>query len=115
MPVNTLKRSQELNVPLAERTLSIVTGGLLLLRAFRPKKGFGLFSALSAGYMLYRGYTGYCPLYKALDKPKLDNPVKNLNIRVTMFINKPRKDVYAYWRNFENLPLFMTHLEKVTN
>lgn len=115
MAVNTLKRSQELNVPLAERTLSIVTGGLLLLRAFRPKKGFGLFSALSAGYMLYRGYTGYCPLYKALDKPKLDNPVKNLNIRVTLFINKPRKDVYAYWRNFENLPLFMTHLEKVTN
>jgi uncharacterized membrane protein len=115
MPVNTLKRSQELNVPMEERALSIFTGGLLLLRAFRPKKGFGLLSFLSAGYMFYRGYTGHCPLYKALDKPKLDNPVKNLNIRLTMFINKPRKEVYAYWRNFENLPAFMTHLEKVTN
>jgi uncharacterized membrane protein len=115
MPVNTLKRSRELNVPLAERALSIFTGGLLLMRAFRPKKGFGLLSALGAGYMLYRGYSGHDPLYQALDKPKLDNPVKNLNIKVTMFINKPRKEIYTYWRNFENLPLFMTHLEKVTN
>ncbi len=115
MPVNTLKRNQELNVPLEERALSIFTGSLLLLRAFRPKKGFGLLSLLGAGYMIYRGYTGHCPIYKALDKPKLDNPVKNLNIKVTMFINKPRKDVYDYWRNLENLPAFMTHLEKVTN
>lgn len=115
MPVNHFKRSKELNVPLAERALSVFTGGLLLMRAFRPKKGFGLLSALGAGYMLYRGYSGHDPIYKALDKPKLDNPVKNLNIRVTMFINRPRKEVYAYWRNFENLPSFMTHLEKVVN
>lgn len=115
MPVNTLKRSQELNVPLAERALSLFTGGLLLLRAFRPKKGLGLLSALGAGYMIYRGYSGHCPAYQALDKPKLDNPVKNLNIRVNMLINRPRKEVYAYWRNFEHLPAFMTHLEKVTN
>lgn len=115
MAENTLKRSSELNVPFAERTLSILSGGLLLLRAINRKKGFGWLQALGAGYMLYRGYTGHCPLYTALDKPKLDNPVKNLNIRVSLFINKPRKDVYAYWRNLENLPLFMSHLEKVTN
>lgn len=115
MPVNTLKRSQELNVPLGERMLSVFTGGLLLLMALPSKKRFRLINALGAGYMLYRGYSGHCPVYTALDKPKLGNPVKNLNIRVSMLINKPRKEVYAYWRNFENLPMFMTHLEKVTN
>ncbi len=114
MPVNRMKRNLELNVPLAERLLSLFSGGLLLARAFRPGKNVGILSALGAGYLLYRGYTGNCPVYEALDKPRIDNPVKNLNIRVNMLINRPRKEVYAYWRNLENLPAFMTHLEAVT-
>lgn len=28
-------------------------------------------------------------------------------------INRPRKEVYDFWRNFENLPRFMEHLESV--
>jgi uncharacterized membrane protein len=28
-------------------------------------------------------------------------------------INRPAEEVYAFWRNFENLPLFMHHLEEV--
>lgn len=113
MPVNTLKRPQELNVPFAERVLSLVSGGLLLFRVFRPGKAAWL-KALGAGYMLYRGYTGHCPVYAAMDKPRLDNPVKNLNVRVKMVIDSPRTAVYDYWRNLEHLPSFMTHLEKVT-
>lgn len=110
-----MKRSHELNVPLAERALSLFSGGLLLMRAFRPGKKIGLLQALGAGYMLYRGYTGHCPAYSALDKPRLANPVRNLNIRVNMIVDKPRKEVYAFWRNLENLPSFMSHLEQVTS
>jgi uncharacterized membrane protein len=29
-------------------------------------------------------------------------------------VNLPRPDVYAFWRDFENLPRFMKHLESVT-
>lgn len=29
-------------------------------------------------------------------------------------INRPRQDVYAFWRNLERLPEFMIHLESVT-
>jgi uncharacterized membrane protein len=29
-------------------------------------------------------------------------------------VNKPVEEVYAFWRNFENLPQFMRHLESVT-
>jgi uncharacterized membrane protein len=29
-------------------------------------------------------------------------------------INKPAEEVFAFWRNFENLPRFMRHLESVT-
>jgi uncharacterized membrane protein len=28
-------------------------------------------------------------------------------------VNKPRFEVYEFWRNLENLPVFMRHLEKV--
>lgn len=115
MAKKELAKRNELNVPYAERVLSLLSGGLLLLSAVNKKNGFGLLQALSGGYMLYRGYSGNCPVYTALDKPKVANPVKNLNIRVSMLINKPRKEVYAYWRNLENLPRFMSHLEEVVD
>lgn len=31
----------------------------------------------------------------------------------TVTIRRPRADVYSFWRNFENLPRFMRHLEAV--
>jgi len=115
MSKNELAKRNEINVPYAERILSMLSGGLLLLRAFNKKKGFGVLSAAAGGYLLYRGYSGNCPAYTALDKPKVANPVKNLNIKVSLIIDKPRKEVYAYWRDLENLPKFMTHLESVVN
>ena len=39
-------------------------------------------------------------------------PVHNVTMALT--INRRPEDVYAFWRRFENLPLFMTHLERVT-
>jgi uncharacterized membrane protein len=30
-------------------------------------------------------------------------------------VNRPRTEVYAFWRNLENLPQFMTHLKSVEN
>ena len=29
-------------------------------------------------------------------------------------INKPPEELYAFWRDFDNLPKFMNHLESVT-
>lgn len=31
----------------------------------------------------------------------------------TVLINKPRAELFAYWRNFSNLPAFMDNLERV--
>jgi len=44
-----------------------------------------------------------------------DNPVAGRGVRVeqVVTINKPIEEVYAFWRNFENLPRFMQHLEEV--
>lgn len=34
-------------------------------------------------------------------------------VEKTLTINRSPQDVYAFWRNFENLPRFMTHLHSV--
>lgn len=35
-------------------------------------------------------------------------------VRKSVTVLVPRADVYAFWRDFENLPRFMTHLKSVT-
>lgn len=37
-----------------------------------------------------------------------------LHVTKSVSINCPRDDVYRFWRDFENLPRFMQHLQKVT-
>ena len=111
------QRTPEFNVSAQERIFSVLSGSFLLWKYLneKNKNGKSLLKLLSAGYMIYRGIKGNCPVYAVLGKPKVANPVKNLNIRVSMLINKPVREVYNYWRDFENLPAFIGHLESVRN
>lgn len=36
-----------------------------------------------------------------------------IHVKKSMTINRPRQDVYQFWRALENLPQFMQHLERV--
>ncbi|AQZ62848.1 cyclase [[Actinomadura] parvosata subsp. kistnae] len=36
-----------------------------------------------------------------------------LQVRATITVNKPREEVYRFWRDLENLPSFMVHLDSV--
>ena len=50
--------------------------------------------------------------------PKVTHPAKatgTLRIRKSVTVNRPVEEVYAFWRNFENLPRFMKHLDSVRN
>lgn len=99
-----------INVGVPERIGSALAGGWLLLNGIRNGS---LFRMGLGGYMVYRAATGHCPLYSAIGKPHLPDPVKNINIRTTIQVNRPRNEVYAFWRRLENLPLFMSHLKAV--
>lgn len=100
------------NVSTLERVAMIASGAYLLYKgASKENKSIGEISA--GGAMLARGISGYCPIYDAVDHLKNDK-ASNVNIRVTSVINKPVSEVYAFWRDLENLPKFMTHLESVT-
>jgi uncharacterized membrane protein len=40
---------------------------------------------------------------------------KGIEVMKSITVNRPVEEVYTFWRNFENLPRFMHHLEYVRN
>jgi uncharacterized membrane protein len=111
---NTPSENPTINLNWPERYISIATGVKLAFSGFRHlfKSPFASILKLGAGgYLLNRGVTGHCELYSQIGKNTVD-PV-NINIRSSFTINKPRMEVYNFWRKLDNLPLFMNHLESV--
>jgi uncharacterized membrane protein len=39
---------------------------------------------------------------------------EGIKVEKSVVVNRPVREVYRFWRNFENLPRFMDHLEGVT-
>jgi uncharacterized membrane protein len=99
------------NVSTLERILMITSGSYLLYKGL-TQENKSIAKIGSGGAMLARGISGYCPVYSAVDHLKNDK-ASNVNIRTNAVINKPISEVYAFWRNLENLPKFMNHLESV--
>lgn len=95
------------NVSDLSRVASVLAGAVLIFKSFNGNKK--TVKALSGGYLLYRGITGYCPLSEKLKAGNEDA----LIIQVSQTVNKARSEVYSYWRNLSNLPLFMKHLASV--
>jgi len=99
------------NVSTLERLLMVTSGAYFLYKGLTQKDKSITQSGLG-GAMLVRGLSGYCPVYDAVDHLKNDK-AQNVNIRLNSVINKPISEVYAFWRNLENLPKFMNHLQSV--
>jgi uncharacterized membrane protein len=105
------------NVSNNERLLSTALGAFILssgLNSLLKHPLNGLVKTALGGYLLYRGASGNCALYSSLGKTKNTSSTPAVNIRTNMIVNKPKDEVYAFWRKLENLPLFMKHLATVT-
>jgi uncharacterized membrane protein len=111
--VQSVGSSLKLNVGTMERIISVVGGSYLLVNVL-AKKEINVAKTLAAAFLLFRGVTGHCPGYKAIGKTEVDYHSRNVNIRTSLIVNKPRHEVYGFWRRLENLPKFMKHLESVT-
>jgi uncharacterized membrane protein len=107
-----------MNVGSGERTASMLGGaglaayGISQLISRRFLRGAVL--AAAGGMMLYRGKTGYCSLYEALGINRATAGEDGIDIRESVTVDRPRAEVYQYWRNLENLPNFMKYVESVT-
>lgn len=109
--------SGTINVGQTERMVSVGLGAFLLSSGLNnltrhPIKG--LLRTFIGGALLYRGVSGNCPVYSSLGKTKGVSHTQAINIRTGLIVNKPKDEVYAFWRKLENLPLFMKHLASVT-
>lgn len=106
-----------INVGRVERNASMVSGAVLAMSGIsklKQKKVLpGLAMVAAASMFLYRGKTGHCDMYQAIGVDTAGSEDTGLTIEKVMTINRPPQDVYKFWRNFENLPKFMQHLEMV--
>lgn len=104
----------KVNVGPQERVMSAISGSALVLSAFlRPTK-FSIPLAASGGYLLIRGISGRCLIYQVMDINRAGPHGKEgIQVERSLTINRPRAEVYAFWRDLENLPRFMEHLESV--
>jgi uncharacterized membrane protein len=113
--MNSITAPQKtINVGPYERVVSLGAGAAVVLMAMlRPSK-MSIPLALGGAYMLFRGSTGQCVFYKTLEINRAgENGRKGIHVERSMTINRPRNEVYAFWRDFENLPRFMEHLKSV--
>ncbi|HEX5025986.1 MAG TPA: SRPBCC family protein [Agriterribacter sp.] len=95
-----------------EQLISLLAGSLLVVNAFE-KKSFSFTKAAVGVFLLHRGITGHGPLHSLVAKADHALSPRNINIKSSVIVKKPRREVYAFWRKLSNLPLFMKHLESV--
>jgi uncharacterized membrane protein len=116
------------NVGEIERWASSIGGGALAIygisRLITNGSVGGAVLALVGGSLLYRGTTGHCEMYHALginttgaggsENPVVSVPAsRGIKVEKSVTVNRSPEELYRFWRNFENLPRFMNHLESV--
>lgn len=114
--------SGNINVGEIERVACAIAGGALAVYGFRSRTLNGLLLTLAGTALLHRGVTGHCNTYDLLGiTTNNENSVRDttppvardIHIEKSITIGKSRSELYNFWRDFENLPKFMAHLESV--
>lgn len=116
--------ASDVNVGPAERLLSGIAGAAIIGYGLRRRR-MRTFLLPMGTHLLARAVTGRCALNRALGRNTARSrdtvsPVASVNrgegikVEESIVIDRTPDELYAYWRNFENLPRFMDHLESVT-
>jgi len=116
-------RNAGVNVGTTERWISGVAAAALAAYAIRRKRGGLRALALPlAGALLERAVSGRCPVNQAIGRNSARDRVspvaslgrgEGLRVEQTVRIARPAEELYRFWRQLENLPRFMDHLESV--
>ena len=137
MAVAETNYSGRVNVGRVERWLSMAAGGALAAYGLKRRELPGGAAAIAGAALLYRGATGHCDVYGALGinrrsgngaheygtgviadrgsntRSQLGGS-RGIHVEESVTINRPLSELYRFWRNFENLPKFMNHLDAVS-
>jgi len=111
------RRGRPVNVGETERMISAIAGGALALYGLRRGSLGGLLVAGIGAALGYRGITGNCHLYEKLgiDSGGARRNVGNLGVKIDkeIVVNAAPDRLYGIWRNFQNLPKILSHVERV--
>lgn len=111
------------NVSEPERWVSVIAGTALAAYGLTRRSIGGIALAAAGGALVWRGATGHCNVYGALGlttarEEEEGRPVsvpygRGIRVEKSITINASPEELYRFWRNFENLPRFMSHLQSV--
>ncbi len=111
-------RESGINVGPKERSASLLSGASLaaygINNLLRKNYVRGALMAAAGGYLVYRGQTGRCQLYRALGVNTNGKSEVGVELEEKIKVDRPREEVYHYWRNLEHMPRFMKHIQSVT-
>jgi len=102
------------NISNTEKWVSTIAGAALAIAGYkRSNTALGV-----AGLgLVARGVSGYCPVNAAVGRNTASSDTREalsgsrgVRVEASITIYRPAQEVYAYWRSFDNLPLFMSHL-----
>ena len=113
---------QTKNVGSLERMACITAGALLFKRLFRSRSIPHIVGAAVGTDLVWRGVTGQCVFYRALGvntANKIKPTAYDLRdtaprVQRSITVGKSPDELYAFWRNPENLPQIMAHFAEVT-
>ncbi len=111
------------NMGTAERMISGAVGAALIAGGLRRRSAAGAAASLLGGALLFRGTTGYCPVKARLTQGEsgsgqAESAVlahgEGYDTEESIVVARAARELYDFWRNPENLPLFMERLHSVT-
>ncbi len=110
------------NISDAERWISMAAGAGLAGYGLTRRRPSGWVIAGLGALLVRRGMTGHCHTYQLLGLNTADTREDTRQalggsagvlVEESVVINRPVSELYRFWRNLENLPRFMSHLESV--
>src|SRR5690606_12752109 len=109
-----------INVGRMERYLSTGLGAALGLAGLSRGRLPGLLLVIGGGSLLYRGLTGHSHPYDALGDDSAEHPKatavpaqQGQHVEKAVAINRSADELFAFWRDVENLPRVMPHIKRV--
>jgi len=102
-----------------DRVLSLGVGAALVAYASK-RRGWRGPAALTGAALIARAASGFCPGYAAVGvRSRRDAPERvlsgsgGLHLKESVTIARPVSEVFSFWRSFDNLPTFVSHLTSV--
>ncbi len=124
------KHATRRNVGRSERVGSTLGGGALLAYGARRRDPLGAAVALLGAALVHRGVTGQCMVYRSLGVDRAAGRHEGVEqqhggsavldaslaerVEHSIVIDRPLEELWRYWRQLENLPTIMRHLQSVT-